>query len=135
MIEAGIVGRRSFTVLAPEFAGTQSGTLHFAHLTAPGFLTTATSLDEHQAQLAAELAHPSTAATMAPFIEKFVRPFGLKTAATPLVADTIEELARTNVAPEKASLVTRVVRPAVSWWIGRELPPTPATQRRRFLGQ
>ena len=47
LIEAGIVGRRSFTLLAPQFARSQEGTLHFEHLKSYGFLTVATSWSEH----------------------------------------------------------------------------------------
>ena len=96
MIEAGIVGRTSFTILVPEFAATQEGTVHFAHLTAPGFLRTAKSFDEHHAQLAVELEHPSTRASLAPFIAQFVRPLGADVPATPIVADAIEDLAGTR---------------------------------------
>lgn len=105
MIEAGIVGRRSFTLLAPEFAGTQHGTLHFAHLTASRFLTTAGSVAEHHAQLDAELNDPSSTATLGPFIEQFVRPHGLTAPSTPLVADAIEQLAQLRPAarPSPAS--------------------------------
>ena len=92
IIEAGIVGRASFTLLAPEFAATQEGTVHFAHLTAPGFLRTAATWEEHHAQLGAELRDPSTPAALAPFIEAFVRPFGLESPSTPRVAQAIEEL-------------------------------------------
>jgi hypothetical protein len=134
MIEAGIVGRRSFTLLAPEFAGTQGGTLHFAHLTAPGFLTTAASLEQHHAQVAAELASPSTPATLAPFIEKFVRPFGLQSPATPRVADVVEELGRTTPSPMRTPLNARLLRRALSWWIARDATPTHASPRRRSLG-
>ena len=111
MIEAGIVGRTSFTLLAPEFASTQAGTVHFAHLTAPGFLRTASTVEEHHAQLDAELRHPSSPASLAPFITEFVRPFGLGSAATPRVAAAIEELARMRSAPRKAPLSARLLRP------------------------
>ena len=117
MIEAGIVGRASFTLLSPESAGTQRGTLHFAHLTAPGFLATADTFEEHHAQLAAELSRPSTAATLGPFIERFVRPFGLTSPATPRVADTIEELGRARTAGARDPLSARLLRPVLSWLI------------------
>jgi hypothetical protein len=134
MIEAGIVGRRSFALLTPEFAGSQEKTLHFAHLTLPGFLTTASSFEEHHAQLEEELRRPSTTATLAAFIEQFVRPFGLRSPATPRVADTVEELAGTKIVGESAPLGARLLRPVLSWWVAREAAPTPGTPRRRFLG-
>lgn len=111
MIEAGIVGRTSFTLLAPEFAGTQGGTLHFAHLTAPGFLRTATTFEDHHAQLDAELRQPSTSETLAPFIRQFVRPFGLESPATPYVAAAIEALARSRSKPAREGWSVRLLRP------------------------
>jgi hypothetical protein len=116
MIEAGIAGRASFTLLAPEYAGTQHGTLHFVHLTAPGFLRTAATFDEHHAQLDAELRTPSTRATLAPFLEQFVRPFGLASPATPRVADTIEQIAGFTTAAREP-LTARLLRPVLSWLI------------------
>ncbi len=92
MIEAGIVGRRSFTVLAPEFAATQNGTVHFSYLTSPGFLMTAATFDEHFQQLAAELERPSSRETFAPFVRDFVRPEGLETPATERLVQAIEAL-------------------------------------------
>ena len=117
MIEAGIVGRRSFTLLSPESEGTQRGTLHFAHLTAPGFLATAATFEEHHAQLDAELKRPSTAATLAPFIEQFVRPFGLTAPATPRVANAIEEIGSGRTAGARDPLSARLLRPVLSWLI------------------
>ncbi len=113
MIEAGIVGRTSFTLLAPEFAGTQGGTLHFEYLTTPGFLRTANTFDEHHAQLDAELRQPSTPETLAPFIKQFVRPCGLESPATPRVAGAIEELARARSAPAREGLSIRLLRPVL----------------------
>ena len=117
MIEAGIVGRASFTVLAPEYAGTQHGTLHFAHLTSPGFVRTASTFEDHHAQLEAELENPSTRETLAPFLEQFVRPFGLASPATPRVADAIEQLAGTRTAAAREPLTARLLRPVLSWLI------------------
>jgi hypothetical protein len=113
MIEAGIVGRTSFTLLAPEFAGTQGGTLHFAHLTAPGFLRTARTFEDHHAQLDAELRQPSTPETLAPFIRQFVRPFGLESPATPCVAAAIEALARSRSKPAREGWSVRLLRPVL----------------------
>jgi len=113
IIEAGIVGRRSYTLLDPGFAATQGGTVHFAHLTAPGFLRTATTFDEHHAQLDAELRQPSTREALAPFIEAFVRPFGLDSAATPRVTGAIEELARARSIPARERLSARLLRPVL----------------------
>jgi len=114
MIEAGIAGRASFTVLAPEFAATQHGTLHFAHLTAPGFLRTARTMAEHHAQLDAELRTPSTPAALAPFLEQFVRPRGLSTPATPIVAAAMEEVGSITATAQRDPLGARVLRPILA---------------------
>jgi hypothetical protein len=93
LIELAIVGRPAFTLLDPEFADTQAGTLHFAHLTqtAGGILTTASSMDEHHAQLNAALA--SGAVDRGEFLRAFVRPYGLDQRAAALMADGVEALA------------------------------------------
>jgi hypothetical protein len=54
MIEGAILSRPVLSLLTPEFAGTQEGTLHFHYLLPEngGFLRVAHSLDEHEAQLA-----------------------------------------------------------------------------------
>src|SRR4029078_7274683 len=55
LVEAAIVDRPVFTILAPEFHENQEGTFHFHHLmtVGDGFLHAARTLDEHTAQLAA----------------------------------------------------------------------------------
>lgn len=113
LIEAGIVGRRSFTVLAPEFAATQGGTLHFSYLTSTGFLRTANTFDDHHAQLDAELREPSTAQSLAPFIKEFVRPHGLGVPSTPRVARAIETLGCARSVPAREALSARLLRPVL----------------------
>jgi hypothetical protein len=93
MIEAAIVGRPVLTVLAPEFAGGQVGTPHFAYLLADngGIVTAANSLDEHVAQLARALAGDADAAARSRrFVESFVRPRGMDRPVAPLMVDAIE---------------------------------------------
>jgi hypothetical protein len=95
LIEAGIVGRSVHTVLDPEFAETQEGTLHFHYLVHAngGLLRVARDFEEHLSQLSATLR-----ATEAPdhkrlsFLEAFVRPHGLDTPATPILVDAVERL-------------------------------------------
>jgi len=111
MIEAGIVGRRSFTILDADFSDTQEGTIHFAHLKGTGFLTLASTFDEHHAQLAAELLHPSSRADFESFLGSFLRPAGLDIPATPILVDAIEKLPTVESAPER--------RPALSLLIAR----------------
>ena len=93
MIEAAIVGKNVLTVLDPEFA--QESTLHFDYLLEEngGFLHVASSLPEHVAQLGRVLDEDAEGAERRRrFIESFVRPQGLDKAATPILADAIEEL-------------------------------------------
>jgi hypothetical protein len=117
MIEAGIVGRTSFTLLAPEFAATQGGTVHFEHLTSPGFLSTATTVEEHHQQLDAALRQPSNAHALDPFIKEFVRPLGLDVPATPIVVNAIEELGRSRRVAASDGLIARMLRPALDRFV------------------
>jgi hypothetical protein len=110
LIEAGIVGRRSFTLLAPEFAATQGGTVHFGYLAEPGLLTIAHTIDEHHAQLASELQRPSRPADFAAFVRDFVRPGGLDQPATPALARAIERLGGQTCTPVTAPWRVRVLR-------------------------
>jgi hypothetical protein len=105
MIEAAVVGRRSYTLLAREFRETQTGTVHFEYLTSYGFLTTAHSWEEHLAHLGQAIAGGGT------FDERartrtltFVRPYGLDEPGTPRVVAAIEEAAtlRRTPAPVRA---------------------------------
>jgi hypothetical protein len=117
MIEAAIVGRPVLSMLAPEFAGTQEGTLHFHHLLPEhgGFLRIAATLDEHVTQLADRLRDPeSSRAETARFVASFIRPHGVERPATPLFADAIERLAASPApAPRRAPLWAPLLRPVV----------------------
>ena len=96
MIEAAIVGRPVHAILAPEFAETQGGTLHFRYLLPEngGFLRVATGLDEHAHQLAATLAEPDRdREALSRFVGWFVRPNGLGTPATPVIVSALEGVA------------------------------------------
>ena len=95
MIEAAIIGRPVCSMLAPEFAGTQEGTIHFHHLLPEngGFLRIASTLDKHVEQLGACLRDPATTrAETERFVASFVRPHGRDRAATPIFADVVERL-------------------------------------------
>ena len=108
-IEAGIVGRRVYSVRVPEYAKTQDGTLHFRHLTGHGgLLRVADTLEQHVRDLADALRNGGGAAgELSAFVRAFVRPFGLDVAATPRLVDAIEALgAMPKPAPETSS-VTR----------------------------
>jgi hypothetical protein len=108
MIEAAIIGRPVFSVMADEFSGTQEGTIHFHYLLPEhgGCVRFATTLEEHSRQLAERLRHPEEArAETQRFVASFIRPHGIERPATPIFADTIEALQRrpapspTSVAP------------------------------------
>ncbi len=95
LIEAAIVGRRTFTVLLPELRAVQEETLHFHHLTheAGGALTVAGSFDEHVHQLRQALEHPANDGWRDGFIRSFVRPHGVDRAAAPRFVDDLEQWA------------------------------------------
>jgi hypothetical protein len=96
MIEAAIIGRPVFSLLADEFAGTQEGTIHFHHLLPEngGCVRMAATLDEHVRQLSERLGDPEGARTeIERFVANFIRPHGVDRRATPIFADTIERLA------------------------------------------
>jgi hypothetical protein len=94
-IEAGIAQRPVLAILPPEFRGSQEGTLHFRYLIEGGLLTTARTLDEHEAQLATVLQAPPAAILrrQQEFVRAFVRPRGLDVSATRVMADALESLA------------------------------------------
>jgi len=95
-IESGIVGRPVYSVRVPEYAGTQEGTLHFHYLLSAsgGLLHMADTLDGHVAALAGALERTEAdQRKLRAFVEGFVRPRGLDTPATPILADAIESLA------------------------------------------
>jgi hypothetical protein len=115
LVEAAIVDRPVFTVLAPEFHENQEGTFHFHHLmtVGDGFLHTARTLDEHAVQLAA-LAREEAPPRNGPFVERFIRPRGRAVAATPVFVETVEALAAAPApAPRATPLWAYLLRPVV----------------------
>lgn len=92
MIEAGILGRPVLTVIVPEFAENQTGTVHFEYLSSVGggLVTAATSLEQHAQQLAAVVKRPASPSTQ--FVSEFVRPRGLDVPATPYFVEQVEAL-------------------------------------------
>jgi hypothetical protein len=114
MIEGAILQRPVLSLLTPEFAGTQEGTLHFHYLLPEngGFLRVAHSLDEHEAQLVEVLRHPELVREQTErFVAAFLRPQGLDVACTPLLAGAIERAARdTAAAPRRESIGTKLLR-------------------------
>src|SRR6185436_14454690 len=76
-IEAGIVGRPVYTIRAPEFSGTQEGSLHFHYLVkeSGGLVRFDKSLDVHTRSLADALnPAPESSTKLMRFVEGFVRP-------------------------------------------------------------
>jgi hypothetical protein len=96
MIEAAILLKPVFSILAPEFAGTQEGTIHFRYLLPEhgGFLRVAGSLDEHLQQLGTALdAVEADRARTERFVHTFLRPHGATLACTPILAGRLVQLA------------------------------------------
>ena len=97
------------------FAENQEGTFHFRHLltVGDGFLNTSASLQGHVQQLAALAAGAAPRRNRA-FVERFVRPHGLGTAATPVFVNAVEELAtRPASAPARPPFWVFLLRPVV----------------------
>jgi hypothetical protein len=104
LIESAIVGRPVFTVLDGDFADTQGGTLHFAHLqrAGGGLLREAASLEQHVIQIAASLRDDDDFRERNDrFLEAFVRPHGLGRAAAPILADAVERAALAGSLPSR----------------------------------
>jgi predicted O-methyltransferase YrrM len=105
MIEASIVGRPVLSVLVPEFHDSQLATFHFSYLlhSDGGPVQLAQSMDEHLGDLGAALVAPDDEAPehARRFVADFVRPQGLERPATDVFVETIEQLARTSVEPER----------------------------------
>ncbi len=90
LIEAAILGKRSFTVADPRYQRTQEGTLHFQYLTSGGILRKAPDFETHLQQLAEELGQTDkTPGELKGFVERFVRPHGLDKPATPFVVEAV----------------------------------------------
>jgi len=104
MIEAAIIGRPVCSMLTPEFANTQEGTIHFRHLLPEngGFLRIASTVEQHVDQLGDCLRDPAAArAETEQFVASFIRPHGRDRAATPIFADVVEHLA--TIQPQRST--------------------------------
>ena len=116
-IEAGIVGRRVYSVRVPECTGTQEETLHFQYLLreSGGLVRMAETLDEHVAALSDALrADDAGAARLRVFVQGFVRPAGLDVPATPRLVDAIEALGGEPAAqPERLPIRVKLLRGAL----------------------
>ena len=106
LIEGAIVDRPVLTLLLPEFRETQTGTLHFRYLLdgPDAVLHAASDLGSHVTQLEAALAGRLPTRNAA-FVRRFIRPYGLDNAATPVFVDALEAQA---AVPLPAPIVQRV---------------------------
>ncbi|MBA2849533.1 hypothetical protein G4V39_08775 [Thermosulfuriphilus ammonigenes] len=113
MIEAGILNKPVFTILNPEFEGTQQGTLHFHYLVKGGLLHISRSFDEHIQQLESVISGDGSYINrIRKFIEIFVRPHGLDKPSTPIFANAIEEIMNSPAPlPLKTPLWCYLMRP------------------------
>jgi len=105
LIDAAIVGRRTYSVLLPELRGAQEQTLHFHYLLPEngGALIVARSLEEHLAQLRRLLgAGASEDGWREEFLRGFVRPRGLDRPVAPLLVDDLERFAGVTREPVAA---------------------------------
>ena len=93
-LEAAVAGRPVLTIQPEAFRLHQEGAPHFRYLVGEdGLLQTAGGFDEHLAQLGAVLREPELGrARTRRFVERFVRPFGLDTPATPRFVEAVEQL-------------------------------------------
>ena len=110
-----MVGRPVYTIRAPEFSGTQEGSLHFHYLLkeSGGLVRFDKSLDVHTRSLADALSPAQDwSSRLQQFVEGFVRPHGLRTRATQQLADAIEAMALETPAPPPAVEVSDRLRRA-----------------------
>lgn len=93
-IEAAIVGRPVFTLLESGAEG-QRGTLHFRYLLkeSGGHVEAAETMEQHLAQLSKAVAGRADRAALDEFVRRFVRPHGVSTPVSPILADAIEACA------------------------------------------
>ena len=123
MIEAGIVGRRSLTVLTPQYRDSQEGTIHFSHLTRDDFLICSSNFEEHFERLECQITgDPTSGPTIRRFLEAFVRPNGLGSPAARHVVEAIESAAQRPPLPDDSlgwmgAPVRVLAKLAISRWI------------------
>ena len=116
LIEAAIVGRPVYGLCANELVEAQAETLHFQHLAEVngGVLELADSMEDHIGQLGVELRkHSAENFRGRRFVEAFVRPRGIDTPATPVVAQEIEALADRTMPPHREPFWTHALRLAL----------------------
>ena len=120
-IEATVVGRPVFALLAPPYRMHQDAMRHFRYLTEVegGVLQTADALPGHVAQLTRALdGDPAAEARRSRFVRAFLRPQGLDVEATPRYVDAIEDFLH---APRPAPLRSDGSAPAWLRLLARRL--------------
>ncbi len=123
-IEAAIVGRPVFTVKDPMFRRTQTGTLHYHHLSPDqgGFLFEADSLDDHLAQLCRHGLGQDVEDANRSFLESFVRPHGLNKPGAEVFADQLDTVAArpprvpSSSSSSSSSPMWRTLALRAAWW-------------------
>ncbi len=113
MIEAAILRKPVLSLLTPDFAGTQEGTLHFHYLLPEngGFLRVASSVETHLVQLADVLLRPGTVQEeLERFVNGFLRPHGISQPAMPILCDALERAVVLRPAPRQDGVVARSMR-------------------------
>jgi hypothetical protein len=117
LLEAAILGKSVLVPLAPQFAGTQQGTLHFRYLLHEngGFLHVASTLDQHADQLADAVEHGDDHAEQTQrFVASFLRPHGLDRPAAPILARELERLALVRPDPAQRTAGSAALRVALT---------------------
>ena len=130
LIEAAIVERPVLALEMPEFADTQTATIHFRYLRVEngGFLKTAVDLEDAARQLEAILSDGDPDAEAARrFVSSFIRPNGLDAACVPLVANAIEQAGELRGQPSSQPAGRIVLLPAALLALLAD-----AKRRRRF---
>src|SRR6185503_2443340 len=90
-------------------------TVHFHYLLPEngGFLQVAQSLEQHVRQLSDVLRHPDvTRERTERFVGAFLRPHGLRTPATPMLADALQRTALAGRAEARETAAIRLTRVA-----------------------
>ncbi len=116
-IEAGIVGRPVYSLLAPEFASAQERTIHFHYLVTGngGIVRVSRDFETHLDQLASVLSAGSADEPINnAFIRTFVRPHGADLPSAPCLVAAIERLGQdTQPRPARRRLWIQAIRPAL----------------------
>ena len=139
-LEAAIVGRPVFTVLAGrEVASGQEGTVHFHYLLEDhgGCVRVGRTLDEHAAQLGAELDAPSDPSRLQEFAQSFLRPLGRDVRVASALAEAVERtFSRQEDSPPRAVTAVSVASiPALNVRRDEDTSSAPETELDPVVGE